>query len=232
MHLPIHDVELLLQRHLRKARTARPDHRTERRPRRSANPRGVTAADRTAERSSERRGQNRGPHRLVGRGIGLRRGLRCGVLLTERLVGGKSFEILVRTPGRPGSLVPSAASRTRPEKPQSPECQPFAGGTIRVICFPALSEKPSRDLSYASCTVPEAQPSALSAPALDQIRNRLAQCVTGYPSDLLNLQVEIQEGGPTAGFATMRTQPKLDDGGNGVDAPTCASFSPRNQRRG
>jgi hypothetical protein len=94
--LPVHDVELLLQRHLRKTRTACPNHRTERRPRRSADPSGVTATDSTTQGGAECRGKNRGRNGFVGRSIGLGCGLRGRKLLTIRLFGSEDFECLVR----------------------------------------------------------------------------------------------------------------------------------------
>ena len=57
-------------------------------------------------------------------------------------------------------------------------------------------------------------------PALDQICNRLAQCVIGYPSDLLNLQVEIRRR-PNRRFCNDADPTELDDGGNSVVRNMC-----------
>ena len=103
--LGVHDVVLLLQRHLRKAGTARPGHCAERGARGSADPGTTPAADGTAERRSERRGENGPSHRLVIGRIHPRRGLRRGILLAGRLIGREGVEALVR-PRRDGDRRP------------------------------------------------------------------------------------------------------------------------------
>lgn len=97
--LPIHDVELLLQGHLRKAGTAGADRGPEDGARSRSNPGTVAAADGTAERRAERGSEDRCPHGLIGRGISLGRGLRRGILLAVRLFGSESFERLIRPGG-------------------------------------------------------------------------------------------------------------------------------------
>ena len=90
--LPVHDIELLLQGHLRKTRTACANHRTERRPRRRADPSGVTATDSPTQGGAECRCENRGRDGSVGRSIGLGCGLRGGILLAIRLFGSEDLE--------------------------------------------------------------------------------------------------------------------------------------------
>jgi hypothetical protein len=101
--LPVHDVKLLLQRHLRKVGLAgaqrRPDDGAARRPDTGAVA-GIAvpaaAADGGPKARAERGGQECCPNSLiVGRGC-LGCGLCRGVLLTIRLIGGKGAELLVR----------------------------------------------------------------------------------------------------------------------------------------
>jgi hypothetical protein len=104
--LPVHDVELLLQRHLRKAGTAGAQRRADDSAGGRADP-GATAgiavpaaaADGGAESRSEGCGKKCGPHCLIGGGVGLGCGLRRGILLAVRLLAGESFEALIRSRG-------------------------------------------------------------------------------------------------------------------------------------
>ena len=103
--LGIHDVVLLLQRHLRKAGAARAGHGAEGGARGRADPCPAAATDRPADRRTERRGQDRSADRLVVGRVCRRRGLRRSILLTERLIGRERVEALVR-PGRDGDRRP------------------------------------------------------------------------------------------------------------------------------
>jgi hypothetical protein len=107
--LPIHDVELLLQRHLRKTGLAGTQRRTGDGTSGRTDP-GATAGiavpaaatDGGAEPCSEGGGEKCSPHGLIGRSLSLGNGLRRGILLAKRLFGSESFERFIR-PGSNGN---------------------------------------------------------------------------------------------------------------------------------
>ena len=90
--LAIHDVVLLLQRHLRIAGATGTHHGAEGGAGGSADRRAVTTADRRAEPRSQRRAEKRASYSLVIGGGGAIPGLCTSILLAGHLIGGKSIE--------------------------------------------------------------------------------------------------------------------------------------------
>ena len=133
--LGIHDVVLLLQRHLRKAGAARAGHGAERGARGSADPGAVPAADRTAERRSERRGENGPAYRLVVGRVRRRRGLRRGILLADTTDRPRRRRSSCSPRARPGSSAPTAARRT-PSTKSPPATTATTRRSIRLM-FPS-----------------------------------------------------------------------------------------------
>src|SRR5271168_3825426 len=104
--LGVHDVVLLLQRHLRETGLAGAQRRADDGAGGRADPGAAAgiavpaaAADGGAKARSESCGDKRGPERLIVGGSDPRRGLRRGILLAGGLVGSEGIEALVR-PGR------------------------------------------------------------------------------------------------------------------------------------
>jgi hypothetical protein len=126
--LGVHDVVLLLQRHLRKAGLAATQRRADDRAGGGADPGAAAgiampaaAADGGAKARSEGGGDQCGPYRLIIGSSGRRRGLRRGILLAGRLIGRKGVEVLVRS-GRDGDGRPRRRRNTRRQRNRRSHC--------------------------------------------------------------------------------------------------------------